>query len=303
MFILLEQKANLNHIKKLCEKKDFCNVAVPSEDTKILEFNQCQKSDKAAFIIYTALECLIEKTDGCKNDPENSSTAEVGKHFPSGFSMSPKPLFKTIENKHDVSRGKDIMKKFFESLREHEMEIISFKKKKKKVINKRAAEIIQKRKNLLYLPRKTCKDKRTKDKKYRKVRDHCHYTGEYRGAAHSISNLKYSVPKEISIAFYNGTNHDYHFIMKELAEEFEKEITCLGENTVKPLTFSVPIQKEVTRIDKNGEEIRKIISYRLQFTHSIRFMARSLSNLCNNLAEGIRKIKCKYEHNSKKCEI
>ena len=134
MFILLEQKANLNHIKKLCEKKDFCNVAVPSEDTKILEFNQCQKSDKAAFIIYTALECLIEKIDGCKNDPENSSTAEVGKHFPSGFSMSPKPLFKTIENKHDVSRGKDIMKKFFESLREHEMEIISFKKKKKKLL-------------------------------------------------------------------------------------------------------------------------------------------------------------------------
>ena len=156
---------------------------------------------------------------------------------------------------------------------------------------------------MLYLPRKICKDKRTKDKKYRKVRDHCHYTGEYRGAAHSIGNLKYSEPKEISIAFYNGTNHDYHFIMKELAEEFQKEITCSGENAVKPLTFSVPMQKEVTRIDKNGEEIRKIISYRIQFTHSTRFMARSLSNLCKNLAEGIRKIKCKYEHNNKKCEI
>ena len=47
--------------------------------------------------------------------------------------------------------------------------------------------------------------------------DHCHYTGEYIGAAHNICNLKYSVPKEIPIAFHNGSNYDYHFIIKELA--------------------------------------------------------------------------------------
>ena len=45
---------------------------------------------------------------------------------------------------------------------------------------------------------------------YCKVRGHCHYTAEYRGAAHSTCNLKYSVPKEISVAFYNGPNYDYH---------------------------------------------------------------------------------------------
>ena len=67
-----------------------------------------------------------------------------------------------------------------------------------------------------------------KDKKYHKVRDHCHYTGEYRGAAHSICNLKYSVHKNIPIAFNNGPNYDYHFIIKELAGEFKKQFTCLG---------------------------------------------------------------------------
>ena len=45
---------------------------MPSEDTKILEFNQCRKSDKAPFIIYADLDCIIEKIDGCKNNPENS---------------------------------------------------------------------------------------------------------------------------------------------------------------------------------------------------------------------------------------
>ena len=59
-----------------------------------------------------------------------------------------------------------------------------------------------------------------KDKKYCKIRDHCHYTGEYRGDAHSICNLKYSVPKNIPIIFHNGSHNDCHFIIKELVEEF-----------------------------------------------------------------------------------
>ena len=85
--------------------------------------------------------------------------------------------------------------------------------------------------------------------------------------------------------------------MKELAEESEKQVTCLEENTEKYRTFIVPIEKEVTTINKNGEEIIKNISYRFQFIDSARFMASSLSNLVNNLSERIHKIKCKYENN------
>ena len=72
-----------------------------------------------------------------------------------------------------------------------------------------------------------------KDKKYCKVRDHCHDTRECRGAARSLCNLNFSVPKKIPIAFHNGSNHDYHFIIKELAEKFEKKFACLRENTEK----------------------------------------------------------------------
>ena len=60
---------------------------MPSEDTKTLEFNQYRKSNKALFIIYTDLECIIEKTEECKNNPENSSTTKVSERTPSGFSM------------------------------------------------------------------------------------------------------------------------------------------------------------------------------------------------------------------------
>ena len=76
--------------------------------------------------------------------------------------------------------------------------------------------------------------------------------GDYRGATHSICNSKYSVPKRIPIVFHNGSNYNDHFIIKELAEEFKKQLTCLGENTEKFITFTVAIEKEVTRNDKNG---------------------------------------------------
>ena len=145
-----------------------------------------------------------------------------------------------------------------------------------------------------------------KNEKYWKVRDHSHYKGEYIGAGHSICNLTYNIAKKIPIVFQNGSNYDYHFIIEELAEEFKKQFTCLGENTEKYITLTVSIEKEVTRIDKNGEEITKNVSYVLQFIDSTRFMAISLSNHVNNLSEGIHRIKFKCEHddkNSETCKI
>ena len=142
---------------------------------------------------------------------------------------------------------------------------------------------------ICYIYKKTFQNKYLKDKAHRKVKDHCHYTGRYRGAVHSMCNSEYSVPKGIAIVFHYGSNYDYHFIIKELAEEFRKQSTCLGEKSQKYITFTVPIEKELTRIDKNGENI----SYILKFIDSARFMASSLSSLVYNLSEGIHRIKCR----------
>ena len=79
----------------------FCYIVLPYKDTKMLEFNQYQKSDKAPFIIYADLECLMEKIDGCENNPEKSSTTKVGEHIRSGFSMSKISSYKSIRNKHE----------------------------------------------------------------------------------------------------------------------------------------------------------------------------------------------------------
>ena len=120
-------RTNLNPIKKCVKIKIFVTVVMPAEDTKVLEFNQYRKSDKAPFIIYADAESLIVKIDGYKINPEKSSSTKVSEHIPSGFSMSTISLFKDIEKKHDVYRGKDCMKKFCESLREHAMKIVNIK--------------------------------------------------------------------------------------------------------------------------------------------------------------------------------
>ena len=64
-----------------------------------------------------------------------------------------------------------------------------------------------------------------------KARDHCHYTGKYRGAAHRIFNLRYKISKEIPVVFHNGSTYDYHFIIKQLGREFKGCFHFLGENT------------------------------------------------------------------------
>ena len=67
-----------------------------------------------------------------------------------------------------------------------------------------------------------------------------------------LCNLKFNVPNEIPVVFHKGSNYDYHFIIKELENEFEEQFECIGENTEKYKTFSVPIEKEVTKINKDG---------------------------------------------------
>ena len=101
-----------------------------SEKDNILEFNQYMKSEKMPYIIYPDIELLTRKIDGCTNNPEKSSTTQIGEHIACGYSMSTIWGFDHIENNHTLVRGKDCMKKFFSSLREHAKSITNFEKTK-----------------------------------------------------------------------------------------------------------------------------------------------------------------------------
>ena len=267
--------------KKICEDRNYCNVEMPNEGNKIIKYNQGEKSIKSSFIIYADLECLLEKISTCYNNPEKSSTTEINKHTPSSYSLFTHCSFDKTKNKLDYYRGDDCMKKFWKDLREHATKIINYEKKDMIPLTKKEEEN--------HNNQKVChickKEFDTNDKKNYKVRDHCHYTGKYRSAAHNMCNLRYKVPKEIPIVFHNGSTYDYHFKIKELVKEFNGNFECLGENTEKYITFSVPLKKKIE--NKNID-----ITYKTKFIDSYRFMSMSLSKLINNLSDGLHNNKC-----------
>ena len=179
------------------------------------------------------------------------------------------------------------MEKFCKDVRDHAMKIINYEEKEMIPLTDKETKPYEKQKVCYICKKEFSTDEKEKNafKLYHKVRDHCHYTGKFRGAAHSICNLRYKTPKEIPVVFHNGSTYDYHFIINKLAKEFDGQLECLGENTEKYITFSVPISKELD----NG----KTITYKLKFIDSFRFMSTSLSSLVDNLSEKLYSDKCK----------
>ena len=215
------------------------------------------------------------------NESNESSTTKINKHISSSYSIFTHCSFDKSKNKLNYCRGKDCMKKFSKDLREHVSNIINYENKKMIPLTTEE-KIYHNKQKICYICKKEFNNN---DKKNYKVRDHCHYTGKYRGAAHNICNLRYKVPKKIPIVFHNGSIYDYHFIIKELVKEFEGNFECLGENTEKYITFSVSIKKKTENKDLE-------ITYKIKFIDSYRFMSSSLSKLVDNLSEGIHNNKC-----------
>ena len=99
--------------------------------------------------------------------------------------------------------------------------------------------------------------------------------------------------------FHNGSTYDYHFIIKQLAEDFKDQFECLGENTEKYIPFSVPIKKEVAN-DDNSKKKKRTITYKLKFINSYRFMQIKLLDLVDNNRECLE---CMDKKINSECEF
>ena len=170
------------------------------------------------------------------------------------------------------------MKMLCKDLKDQSTKIINYEKKEIIALTDEEKETYENQKICYICEQEFCMNENNKKeiKLKQKVRDHCHYREKYGGAAPIICNLRYKIPKEIPIVSHNDSTYDYHFIIGQLAKEFKGNFVCLGENTEKYITFSVPIKKE----HENG----KTTTYKLKFIDSYRFVQDSLSNLVNNLS-------------------
>ena len=192
-----------------------------------------------SFTIYADLECLLIKQQSCQNNPNEFYTERKVMHEPCGYALTLVISFDSKQNKHNFYRGKDCIKRFCSDLKQFGTKIINYEGKVMIPLTDKENKFYEEQEKCHICQKEFCYDKNEKKKfkLYQKVRDHCHYTGKFRGAAHSICNLRYKVPQEIPVKINNDSKYDYHFSIKELAEEFKGQFECFRENTEKYITF------------------------------------------------------------------
>ena len=86
-FCAYSTKNKLEAHKKICENHDYCHAEMPSKDNNTIKYNQGEKYIKLPFVVYADLECLLEKSSTCQDNPNESSTTEINKHTPSVYSL------------------------------------------------------------------------------------------------------------------------------------------------------------------------------------------------------------------------
>ena len=183
-----------------------------------------------------------------------SYTEKKAKHKPSGYAWCSICSFDNTKNKCYFYRGKDCIEKFSKDLKELGTKMINFKKKEIVPLTNKEIKSYEKQKVCYICEKKFCDDKNKKNEYdlYHKVRDHCHYTGKFRGAAHNICTLRYNVPNKTSVLFDNGSTYDYYFVIKKLVEEFKGEFECLEKNTEKYiLLFQCHLKKKTIIVKKS----------------------------------------------------
>ena len=242
-----------------------------------LKFKNFRCSEKAPFAIYADFESLIKPMDNCDPDPNKSYTKKYQKHKPSGFSYYIISLyesaFKSVKRtytrmKKEDPNAEDVFVKWLEE----DVKEIANIKPKKMVFTKEDEKQFNKASDCWI-----CGEELKNDR----VRDHCHYTGRYRGAAHNNCNLNYSKPKGVPVFFHNLTGYDSHLFIKNLGSPNKKEtIECIPNNEEKYITFTKNIiVGQYT--NKKGEVKDK--TFKIVFKDSLKFMSSSLEALVKNL--------------------
>ena len=278
---------SLNKHKEYCYNNECVKIVMPPPGT-YLRFKNFLHSEKAPFAIYADFESLIKPMDNCDPDPNKSYTKKYQKHEPISFSYyinsSIDGVYKPILRKYTKTKPEDTdaMDDFIKWL-EKDVKAIANIEEKEIIFTEEDREQFNKASDCWI-----CGEKLGNDR----VRDHCHYTGRYRGPAHNNCNLKYRKPKSISVFFHNLSGYDSHLFIKKLGSPDKKEnIDCIPNNEEKYISFSKTI-KTGQYTNKKGEVKDK--TFKIVFKDSLKFMSSSLGALVNNLPKDAFKNLLKY---------
>ena len=265
-----------------CKDHEAVKINMPEKGTMLM-FKHHERSEKLPFIIYADTEALIKEMQNCDPNPLDSYTKKYQKHEPISFSYYIKSFDDSVyESKLRKYTGEDAMEKFVEWIEEDV----------KDIANISDVEMMKLSPNELKQFDEATKcwicneefDDTADEKGYKKnekVKDHCHYTGRFRGAAHNSCNLNYKKPKFIPVVFHNLSGYDSHLFIKNLGFT-DGTIDCIPNNEEKYISFTKnTVVGSYT--DKKGKD--KPIKHKIRFIDSFKFMSDSLESLVNNLPD------------------
>ena len=285
-----QSEATLKVHIEYCSKQKAVKVVMPRKGEK-LYFKNSHRKMRVPFVVYADFECFTTPISTCAQSNEHSYTQQYQKHKPCSYSYYIKcfedELFPPVLKRYTIEDpNTNVAKSFVRSLEEDIVDIYDqFKYKKKIKISKKEQRDYEEA-TVCHV----CEGSFGSMEKDKKVRDHCHLTGMYRGAAHNECNLQFRVPKFYPVIFHNLEKYDAHLFVKELAEvqdplqgaglsKTKGGIKCIARTEENYVSFGKEIVVDVFHKDGKDWEIKRVI----RFIDSLKFMNRSLEKLASNL--------------------
>ena len=273
-----EEKLKIH--EEYCLKNQTIRIEMP-EKGSLVTFIHHNRSIKVPFVVYADFEAFTEEIPRSKQNEKFSFTQKYQRHKPSGFCFkivcfdekyNQKPVLFRAE-----SEDEDISAIFVEML-ERDIKRIQekFDFSKKMIFSPKDKDDFEKA--------RVCWICRKEFGESKKQRDHCHFTGKYRGAAHVKCNLQFKKPKFTPVIFHNLSGYDAHLFVKNLGRT-EGNIKCIPNNEEKYISFSKEIVVGEYK-NKKGEKVE--VKHEIRFLDSFKFMASSLESLVGNL--GLEKL-------------
>src|SRR5437868_6150443 len=231
-------------------------ITMPEPGNNTLEFKRFESKLRLPFVVYADFECILVEGEMEEMDRGTSYTVKRNKHLPCGVAWVLVGMDGQAMERENY-RGQDVVSKFFEKMFELEQWVLD------SFASPAPMDDLTWKEQLEFDHATRCHicEKSLSSKDIR-VRDHCHVTGKYRGAAHQKCNLDFKIKRRIPIVFHNLKGYDSHLLMQE-AGKYKKEIDVIAQNMEKYITFKIGL---------------------LTFIDSLAFLNTSLDNLVKNLA-------------------